>query len=346
MAPTYKDIQRITGLSLSTISKYFNGKGVSDQNRAAISQAVEQLDYRVNVFARSLKSRRSRAIGVLIPELNGAFNATIISEVGYYLRQHGYGMLVCDCHSDETLQPELAAFLLDRQVDGMVVIPSGRDTSQLVELAGEVPMVVIDRPIGDFRGDTVVLDNWKAGSMAAEELVRAGHTRVGFISGPRWYYSMHERKWGYWRTLQRYGVKPRSEYFAYGEFQVESGREVTLHLLKKRNPPTALFATNDLLTLGMVVAVQELGLSVPEDISLIGFDNLLIEHVLGKALTMIAQPYSEIGEQAALFILSQLEDPAEPKKKRVAMMQPILHRGMSVGEPRKTIVAGSHGNSP
>lgn len=335
MAATYKDIQRATGLSLSTISKYFNGKNVSDENHAAIQVAVEALDYRVNVFAQSLKSRRARSIGILIPELNSIFNGTIMSEVGHFLRRQGYGVLVCDCHADPQLEAEALEFLLDRQVDGLIIAPLNREYGFLQMVTDrKMPVVVVDRLLDDFKADTVVLDNWKAGSIAAEELIAAGHRDIGVITGEKWLYSMKERKWGFWRTLQRHGIAPQSDNFIHTSFTVEDGRQAALQLLQKKNRPTALFATNDLLTLGMVVAVQQLGLRVPEDVSLIGFDNLMIAQVLGKTLTMITQPYQELGEQAARFLLDLIERPHESKKRRVAMVLPIFHKGETVKDLR------------
>lgn len=331
MPPTYKDIQRVTGLSLSTISKYFNGKNISDENRESIRSAVEKLDYRVNVFAQSLKSRRAKTIGIMIPELYGFFNGTVMSEVGHFFRQHGYGALVCDCHGDPDKEPEAVDFLIDRQVDGIIAAPFLHECSYLnTAVERGVPVVVIDRLLDDFKADTVMVDNWKAGSLAAEELVRNGHRNVGMIGGEKWIYSMKERRWGFWRTLQRHGIEPDIENFSFLEFSIDAGKEATMKLLQKDNPPTALFATNDLLTLGMVVAVQQMHLRVPEDISLIGFDNMMMSQVLGKNLTMITQPYDELGRQTAQFMLDLIEHPHAYSKRRTALVQPIYHEGDTV----------------
>ena len=333
MAATYKDIQKLTGLSLSTISKYFNGIPVSPKNHAAIQTAAESLDYRVNVFAQSLKSRRSRAIGILIPALYEAFNSSVMSKVGSCLREQGYGVLVSEtCADHDSLESEALEFLLDRQVDGLVIIAVGLSASYLRgKLEQHIPMVIVDSLFDEIPHDAAILDNRKAGSMAAELLLQNGHKNIGFISGPKWAYSMRERKWGFWRMLQQHGIQPDSSNYLYSDFTVEAGQKAALKLLnkKEKDRPTALFALSDLLTLGMVSAVQQLGLSVPEEISLIGFDNMMISGVLGKPLTMLTQPIDELARQASLLILDQIEN-GIPDKKRISMIEPILHPGATV----------------
>ena len=331
MAATYKDIQNLTGLSLSTISKYFNGISVSPKNHAAIQTAAESLDYRVNVFAQSLKSRRSRAIGILIPALYEAFNSSVMSKVGSCLREQGYGVLVSEtCAGNDSLESEALEFLLDRQVDGLVIVAVGFSASYLRgKLEQRIPMVIVDSLFDEIQHDAAILNNRKAGGMAAELLLQNGHKNIGIISGPKWAYSMRERKWGFWRTLQQHGIQPDSGNYFYGDFTVESGQKAALKLLSKKNRPTALFALSDLLTLGMVSAVQQLGLSVPEEISLIGFDNMMISGVLGKPLTMLTQPIDELARQASLLILDQIEN-GIPDKKRISMIEPILHPGATV----------------
>ena len=147
MAKTYKDIQAMTGLSLSTISKYFNGGALKDGNRALIEQAIQKLDYRVNPFAQGLKSKRSRRVGILIPELTSTYHTFVTSEVCYHLRQAGYDTVVCDAHLDREIERDALNFLLDRMVDGIITIPHWTTTGESLLKAQErrVPVVLVDQ---------------------------------------------------------------------------------------------------------------------------------------------------------------------------------------------------------
>lgn len=332
MAATYKDIQRLTGLSLSTISKYFNGKNITGPNRALIEQAVTQLDYKVNVFAQSLKSQRSKAVGILLPELTSIFTSRVMSEAGVFLRSKGYGSIVCDCHGKpEELEAESMSFLLSRQVDGIISSTAARKPESLELAANEgIPVVVLDRYIKEYPVDCVLLDNRQAGMLAVEKLVEKGHRKIGVITGGQWHYSMNERKWGVWRALQKHGITPDSRYFVYSGFTVEEGRQSAVKLLSMQDPPTALVATNDMLSLGMIVAAQELKLDVPGDISMIGFDCELFAGVLGKKLCMIIQPYAQLANTATEIILNRMDNIDYYDKRQCIMLPPIWSAGETI----------------
>lgn len=313
MAKTYLDIQRITGLSLSTISKYFNGGKLREKNRLAIEKAIKVLDYRVNPIAQSLKSRRSRKVGVLIPELTSTFHTTIMSDVCSILRREGYDTVVCDCHLNKEEEREVLSFLLDKMVDGIITIPLDKTGQHLyAAIERNVPVVLIDRLTSEFAADAVIVDNHGAGAMAAKELLAHGHSRIGLVSGLSEVYTMRGRTKGFVATLKEAGITQPPELVEQIDFTINGGYEATTRLLQLKERPTALFCANYELTLGMIIAVNEFGLRVGEDISVVGFDNLTLSRVIRPRMTMVVQPMQQIAESASKQLIERLEGPEKP----------------------------------
>jgi len=307
-AATYKDIQRLTGLSLSTISKYFNGGNVLDVNRKAIDRAIVKLDFRMNEFARSLKSKRSKTIGVLIPELNSTFHTSIIADVEDILRQNGYGTIVCDSRLDRQMEKDALEFLLGKMVDGIITIPFDK-SGQHLKLADErnVPVVLIDRIETDYKADAVIVDNAGAAEMAVKEFVENGHKRIAILCGPDGIFTMKARMDGFKRALENNHIELNPEYLISEKMTISGGYEGAKRMMELKNPPTALFCANYEITLGAIIAINESGVKIPNDLSVIGFDNLLLAQVVQPTLTMIVQPMREIAENAAQMMLDRLE---------------------------------------
>ena len=308
MAATYKDIQKMTGLSLSTISKYFNGGNVLDENREAIDRAIIKLDFRVNEFARGLKSRRSKTVGMLIPELNSVFHTSIMADVEDYLRQKGYGTIVCDCHLDRSMEKEALEFLLGKMVDGIITIPFDKSGGHL-KLAQErnIPVVLIDRLTTDFKANAVIVDNCGASELAVAEFAKNGHDRISIICGPDDIYTMKGRMEGFQKAMQKSGIPIDKAFMNSVNMTVAGGYEVAKRIISIPRRPPALFCAKYEITLGTMIAINELGIKIPDDISIIGFDNLMLARVIKPQLTMVVQPMREIAENAARLMLDCLE---------------------------------------
>ena len=330
MAATYKDIQRMTGLSLSTISKYFNGGNVLDANRKAIDHAIVKLDFRVNEFARSLKSKRSKTIGVLIPELNSTFHTSIIADVEDILRADGYGIIVCDSRLNKQMEKDALEFLLGKMVDGIITIPFDKSGEHL-KLADErnVPVVLIDRLVTDYKADAVIVDNSGAAEMAVKEFVDNGHRRIAILCGPDGIFTMKARMDGFKRALEKSQIELTEEYLISTKMTISGGYEGAKNLMKLENPPTALFCANYEITLGAIIALNESGVKIPNDLSVIGFDDLMLAQVVQPTLTIIVQPMREIAENAARLILDRLESDKSGGTKTIELSASMT-RGHSV----------------
>ena len=330
MASTYKDIQRITGLSLSTISKYFNGGNVLAENRKAIENATKKLNFRMNDFARGLKSKRSKTIGVLIPELNSTFHTSIIADVEKILRSHGYGTIICDSHLDKNGEKDALEFLLGKMVDGIITIPYDKSGEHL-KLADKygVPVVLIDRLVSGYKTDSVIVDNSGAAAMAVDEFVKNGHTRIAILCGPDGVYTMKNRMAGFKKALEKNKISIEKKYFVSEEMTIGGGYRGAKTLLSLSNPPTALFCANYEIMIGAVIAINETGVKVPDDISLIGLDNLMLARIVKPTLTIIVQPMREIAENAARLMLDRLV-PERRHSIRTVELSVTLVKGHSV----------------
>lgn len=331
MPATYKDIQRLTGLSLSTISKYFNGGNVKDENRRAIDRAVEKLNFHLNEYARGLKSRRSKTIGVLIPELNSTFNTSIIADVEDILRMHGYGTIVCDCHLNKKMEREAFEFLLSKMVDGIITIPFDRTGEHLkmAQVRG-VPVVLVDRLTTGYKTDAVIVDNTGAAGLAVDEFVSCGHRRIAILCGPSGIYTMEARLEGFKKALLQNHLDLCDEYLVSTELSVGGGYKGVKQLLNLEEPPTALLCANYEITLGAMIALNESGLKIPSQLSVIGFDNLMLSQIVKPRLTIIVQPMREIAENAAGLMLDRLKQQKSVAGIRIVELNANLIKGDSV----------------
>lgn len=315
MAATIRDIRDKTGLSLATISKYLNGGNVLPENRKAIAEAIEELHYEVNEVARGLATRKTKTIGVLIHSFENVFAGTIISNIENLLRQHGYGTIVCDCQGDQSLEEEKLLFLLGKRVDGIITIPISGDSSYLKPAFDRnIPVVLIDRAFSDREMDCVLVDNVRAAKEAVQVLLNQGHTKIGIVCGDASEFTARERLKGYEQALAEQHMEINQSLIKKGKLTVEHGYLAMKELLQMENRPTAVFMSNYEITLGGIVAVNELGVPFPEEISLIGFDNFLLSQVVNPPLWMVSQPMEKIATTAAQLMLDKLKETGEVRK--------------------------------
>lgn len=327
---SYKDIQRETGLSLATISKYFNGRNVLESNRVAIENAARTLNFRPNEIARSLRLRRSRTIGVLLPALKNEFHLTIISGVEDALRTEGMGLIVASSPRSEDRAVDL---LLSRMVDGIIAVASPHDVEPLRHAATRIPVVLIDweAPVA---ADGVFLDNIAAGAMGARQLLDHGHRRIGILGGDRSISTVRDRADGATRELAQHGADVDPDLVTCGPLSVEEGQAAMTRLLALRPRPSAVFALNYELTVGALIATNESGLRLGRDFSLVGFDSPELARAASPRLTIVAQPTHEIAAQAAAFTVRRLKSP-EPRAAETRLMTARLVAGESVARVHK-----------
>ncbi len=284
-----------------------NGGNVLEHNRQLIEEAIDKLDFKVNEIARALKTNRTMTIGVLIPNLENIFCTSIISNIESILLEEGYSTIVCDYKEDPRLEKEKLSFLIDKMVDGIIMMPLAWDGSELEELkAKNIPVVLLDRLIKDVVCDAILVDNLNASYNAVEQLIIRGHKRIGIIIGPKNIYTAQERLKGYLRVHEDYHMEIDPQLIRYGDYYLESGYIQMNELLKIDPPITAVYVTNYEMTLGAIVAINESNVNIPNELSFIGFDNLELARIVKPALSVVVQPMKQIAETIATVLLQRL----------------------------------------
>jgi LacI family transcriptional regulator len=308
MAATMKDIARRTGLGLATISSYFNGGNVREKNRIKIEEAIQELHYEVNEVARGLKTNATKTIGVVIPELNNTFCAEIITGMEDVLRSHGYAT---DCRTDKKLERDAVEFLSRKRVDGIISMPVDAEGNHLKKFqkTGK-PIVLIDRRIRELSCDSVLVDNEKAAEDAMRVFFQAGHRKIGIIGGPEEISTAQERLQGYRNAYEKENIPVRESLIYHGDYTIQGGVQGIEKLVADNPDMTAVFVTNYEMTMGAVIGMNELGLKIPEQLSMIGFDNLQFARACNPKLTIVAQPTQGIAGEVAGIMLKRLEGAA------------------------------------
>lgn len=322
---TIKDVARMTGLSLATISKYINGAKVRPANRVRIEEAIQTLGYRVNRNARSLKTNRTMTIGVVLPTLSVPFFGDMLSSLDAFLRDAGYTSFACCYDFDKALELEKLRMLSNHNVDGVVLIAQDISGAELREVTGgETPVILVDRTIPDFESDSIVIDNLNAAYEAVEHLIDCGHSRIGIIVGPQNISTGYERLTGYRRALAAHGITADESLIRLGAYDFESGHRLFNAFMDMPSPPTALCVTNYDMTVGTMTAAHERGVSLGRDIGFFGFDAVDISRIVTPRLSVVEQPAGLMGRLAGELLLRRIGGDKEgfPEFRR---LQPQLH---------------------
>ncbi len=309
MGATMKDIAKRTGLGLATISSYLNGGNVREKNRIKIEEAIRELHFEVNEVARGLKTNRTKTIGIVIPELNNIFFAEIITEAEDILRSHGYATMICDCRSDTEREKEAVDFLYHRRVDGLIVMPTGTSDPGFQKFirAGK-PIVMIDRKMKDVCCDCILVDNEGAAEDAVNRLVRAGHRKIGMIAGPEDVYTARERQRGYEKALRENNAVYEEGLMARGNYTIAGGAKAMRQLWENNPDMTAVFISNYEMTVGAMMEINDLGIRVPDELSVIGFDNVDFAKASVPRLSIVTQPTAQIAQEAADTLIEKLQE--------------------------------------
>jgi Transcriptional regulators len=339
MMPTIKDVSRHSGLAYATISKYLNGGNVLPQNREKIEAAITELNFTVNEFARGLKTNKSNTVGIIIPDISNVYAVSTIPIVVDELRKKGYATIICDSRSDHKREFELVNFLMAKRVDGLINIPISPDGSHLyAAIESGIPVVLLDRIVSDCIGrvNAVLVNNAIAGQEATSYLIDMGHKDIGIIAGPRDLSTALERLAGYIGTLKKSGLAVRDSLIEYCDYTSEDGYRACKRLLKNNPDMTALFATNYDVTIGAMMAVNEYGLSVPDDLSVFGFDDMPFSQEINPHLSVIAQPVAEIGKYASQMLLNRMDGKTDcPPKVTVLSTHAVIRDSVAACRPKR-----------
>jgi len=321
---TIEDVARRAGVSTATVSRVLAGRPhVRDALRVRVQEAIQALNYRPSRVAQSLRVQRSRIIGLIISDIQNPFFTAIVRAVEDVAQQRGFSVMLCN--SDESAAKEAAYIdlMLDEQVSGLIVSPAAADNDIYRRLAAaQVPIVVIDRRVENPLGDMVIADNVQASFEIVSHLITNGYRRIGAVLGVPDASTGAERYEGYVRALTAHGIAVDPALVRQGMPRSNFGHALTLELLRLDHPPDAIFTGNNLLTIGALRAIDELGLRIPEDVALAAFDEMEWMFLVKPALTVVAQPTYAMGKKAAELLLQRIADPSRPPQE--ILLQPTI----------------------
>ncbi len=335
MSATIKDIKEETGLSLATISKYLNGGNVLPENRQKIEAAIKKLHYEVNEIARGLVTNSTRTIGVSVFEIADIFNGVLIHHIGRELSKFGYGMMVVDAANDPEKEASNIRFLVNKKVDGIIMVPGSMDSSVMDDaVKADIPIVLIDGKYRDKTFDSVTINNREVAASIVDYLMRRGHEKIAFI-GSDASYTANERLKGYREAMDDEGLELREDYQFIGNLSTEYGYKAMNELMQLEDRPTAVISANYELNLGVVMAMNESQISYPDEISVVGFDNLILSQVLSTSLTVVEQPMERFGVKGVEILMKRIrekkkEKPEEEKEYINIILNTHLIEGGSV----------------
>jgi LacI family transcriptional regulator len=309
---TIYDVAKAAGVSIATVSHVLNDtRFVTDETRSKVLTAIQQLNYRPNSLARAMVRQETRTLGLIVPDNANPFFA----ELARGIEDHGYaaGYSVLLCNSDRNAAKELAylEMLISKRVDGVIYMTSDNAKERLRPLQQqEIPVVTFDRQYDDT--DTILLDNFQGGYDATKHLTDLGHSRIACISGPDFGTRSNDRVMGYQAALTDAGLQSDPALIMTSDWTFQSGHSQAQVLLDMPDRPTAIFACNDTLAIGVIAAVLERGLAVPNDVSVVGYDNITLSGFSVPPLTTMATPILSIGQRLCQLLFDRINGQLPP----------------------------------
>jgi len=334
--PTLREIAQRAGVSVGTVSNVINGTAVVSTDRTErVLAAIRDLDYHPNHVARSLKLKKTRMLGMVISDITNPFFPQLVRGAEDAALKHSYLLITFNTDDNVDREKQVLGVLRQRRVDGilLVVAPNaGNDVHLRDILRSGIPTVCLDRvPVG-IEVDSVSVDNVEGSRTCVKHLISMGHRRIAILTGPKALQTAAERLQGYCEALQQEGIPFRPELILEGDFRAESGYRLGREMLAGTDRPTAVFVCNNMMSLGLLKALAELGLSCPRDVAVASFDDFPLADAFRPHLTAVAQPAYSIGYRGAELLIERIEaKPSGVPRSRIRLSTQLLIRESSAG---------------
>jgi LacI family transcriptional regulator len=324
---TIYDVAKQAGVAPITVSRVINNSGyVSPGTRARVEKAIDDLGYVPNRLAQGLRSKQTHTLGLVITDITNPFWTTVVRGVEDATHTAGFNVILCNTDESEEKQETYVRVLLQKQVDGFIIVParSSKDAVKIIQHA-RVPLVVMDREVG-VPVDTVRCDSEGGAYQLVRHLIGLGHTRIAVLSGAESVSTAVDRVTGYLKALKEANISVDKSIILNREFTQVAGFEMTKHVLSLTPRPTAIFAVNNFIAIGAYKALTEMNMRVPEDVSMVAFDDLPPALVMEPFLTVAAQPAYEMGHQAATLLLKRLSGQLSESYQNIVLPTDLIVR--------------------
>ncbi|WP_447908227.1 substrate-binding domain-containing protein [Haemophilus influenzae] len=309
---TMKDIARLAQVSTSTVSHVINGsRFVSDEIREKVMRIVAELNYTPSAVARSLKVRETKTIGLLVTATNNPFFAEVMAGVEQYCQQHQYNLIIAATGGDAKRLQQNLQTLMHKQVDGLLLMCGDSRFQADIELAISLPLVVMDWWFTELNADKILENSALGGYLATKALIDAGHRKIGIITGNLKKSVAQNRLQGYKNALLEAKIALNPHWIVESHFDFEGGALGIQSLLTQSSRPTAVFCCSDTIAIGAYQAIQQQGLRIPQDLSIMGYDDIELARYLSPPLSTICQPKAELGKLAVEALLQRIKNPNE-----------------------------------
>jgi len=305
-----KDVASKAGVSTATVSRVLGGfPGVRDKTRKKVLGAISELNYEINAIARSLRQKKTNFIGVIVGNVLSQFCSIIAKSVEETANKFGYHTILCNGDENSQKELEYLRILKSNRVDGIILTPTGKNSEYVQRLINSrTKVVLLDRLIEGVDCDAVLVDNTNGAYKAVKHLIDQGYRKIGIVDGYLDRTTGAERLKGYLQAIEEVGIARDDSLIKIGNFKKESGRKLTTELLRQQDRPEAIFTTNIDMSMGALIAIKEMGLTIPDDIGIVCFDDSDWALILKPSITVIRQPVYQLGSIAAELLIKKIED--------------------------------------
>lgn len=330
---TIKDVAKKAGVSPATVSRVVNGQPhVTEAVRMRVLAAIKDLNYHPNRVAQRLRAEKSHLIGVILSDIKNPFYTLLLGGIEQVLSEQGLSVLICNSNTLQSKENDFIIHMLAEDVAGLIIAPVKEQSAVLAEaVKNGLPVVVVDRRMSKPITDVVLADNQNGARLAIQHFIEVGHKRIAVLNGPQHLTSGRERYAGFLQAMAEAGLAVDDSLVLFGDYQLESGYTQVRELLARAAMPLALFIANNLMTIGALNAIHEMGFAIPGDIAVIGFDDLPWAASLNPPLTTVGQPAFDIGVHAAELLLNRFAFPNRPGRTVVLGTELIVRA--SCGSP-------------
>lgn len=308
VAATIKDIAKILNVTCATVSKALsNQEDISAEMKSKVRKVAEELHYRPNILARGLVKNESKTIGLIIPDITNPFYPEIAQGIEETINEEGYSLILCNSNWDKDKENNHISLLIGKKVDGLIIAPIGIEQADAVKV--DFPIITVGNKNSITEENYVVIDDEKGGYIATSHLIENGCRSILFIGGQENVLSNKDRLRGYKKALSDNNIEIQESNIYSRNFKRESGYMTLKEIMQSQKMPDGIFAGNDILALGIIQAITESGFKIPEDIKVVGFDDIIYMQLPEISLTTIIQPKYEMGVLAAKMLLSKIKNP-------------------------------------
>lgn len=324
--PTIKDVAKEAEVSVATVSRVINGAdNVNPKLSKKVLTAIQKLNYKPNLLARGLKNKSTHTIGIVISDLSNPFYMTIAKSIENIVESHNYTLIICSTDDNSKKEYEYLKLLYEKRVDGLIISSTGKNEDYLYQLAEiGLPIVLIDRRPDNKKFDAVYVDKVRITYEIANYLYQEGHRRISLVSGPKDIITNFDRFMGYTKAFYDLNIAFEKDLINFGEFSIKYGQKILKKLLKMANPPSAIISGSSIITEGIMIEANSMGVKLPEEISLITFGELPLKQLLSPKLTYIEDKAIDIGQKAGDLILKRINN-FERKPEKVVLDSKIIY---------------------